>query len=98
MTISAVSIHHGGTLDVALPLVKRLHAVLAKHGVQYRLSQFDTGPNTWNWLTIVTYRDRAAYDEAQQNFAQDAEYQEIVSEIRKFATQQSRELVTDIDL
>jgi hypothetical protein len=98
MSISAVSHYHGGTIDRVMPLAKRQKAVLLKYGIFYRLSRFETGPNTGDWLVTVQYPDRAAYDKAQESFAQDPEYQQVVSEIAEFATRISRELVTDIDL
>ena len=98
MTVSAISHYRGGTIEEATPLAKRMKAVHAKHGVLYRLGRFRTGPNAGDWVTIVQYADRPAYEQAQKDFAQDPEYQQAVSEIRKIATQISRELVDDIDL
>jgi hypothetical protein len=98
MTITAISIYSGGTLDEVMPLVKQHHALLAKHGINYRLSRFDTGPNKGDWLVLVTYHNHAAYDAAQEWFAQNPEYQQIVAEIAKYTTRLSRELADDIDL
>jgi hypothetical protein len=98
MSISAVSHYRGGTIDRVTPLAKRQKAVLLKYGVLYRLSRFETGPNAGDWLVIVQYPDRAAYDKAQENFAQDPEYKQVATEIAEFATRISRELVIDLDL
>ena len=98
MSISAVSHYRGGTIDDVIPLAKRMKAVLLKHGVDYRLGRVETGPNAGDWLTIVRYTDRAAYDKAQESFGQDPEYQQTVTEIAKFATRINRELVIDLDL
>jgi hypothetical protein len=75
-----------------------MKAVLHAHSVDYRLGRVETGPNAGDWLTIVRYADRAAYDKAQESFAQDPEYQQTVTEIAKFATRINRELVIDFDL
>jgi hypothetical protein len=98
MTVSAVSHYRGGSIDVVLPLARRMQAVHARHGVLYRLGRFHAGANAGDWLTIVQYADWAAYEAAQQAFAGDAEYQQTVTEIARIARRISRELVDDIDL
>jgi ABC-type tungstate transport system permease subunit len=97
MTISAVSHYRGGTVDVVAPVARRLKAAYLKHGVGYRLSQFQTGPNAGDWLVIVTC-DEAAPEKAQAAIAQDPECQQIFAEIAKFAKRISREMVVDLDL
>jgi hypothetical protein len=82
MSISAVSHYRGGTIDRVMPLAKRQKAVLLKHGVLYRLSRFEKGPNAGDWLVIVQYPDRATYDKAQESFAQDPEYQQVALRLR----------------
>ena len=37
--------YRGGTIDEVAPLAKTLKAYYLKHGVTYRLSRFQTGPN-----------------------------------------------------
>ena len=37
--------YRGGTIDEVAPLAKTLKAYYLKHGVAYRLSRFQTGPN-----------------------------------------------------
>ena len=97
MTVSAVSHYRGGTIDVVAPLAKALKAAYLKHGLAYRLSQFQTGPNIGDWLVVVQY-DQAAHEKAQAAIAQDPECQRIFAEIAKFAKRISREMVLDIDL
>jgi hypothetical protein len=98
MTVSAVSHYRGGTIDVVAPLAKTLKAVYLKHGVAYRLSRFETGPNVGDWLVVVQYADMAAYEKALASFAQDPEWQQAVTEISKIAKRISRQLVVDLDL
>jgi ABC-type tungstate transport system permease subunit len=98
MTISAISHYRGGTIDMVVPLARRLKAAYLKHGIGYRLSQFRTGPNVGDWFVIVTCADQAAYDNVSANIALDAEVQQIFSEIAKFAVRVSREVVIDLDL
>jgi hypothetical protein len=98
MTVSAVSHYRGGTIDVVTPLAKTMKAVHLKHGVAYRLSRFETGPNAGDWLLVVQYADMAAYEAAPARFAQDPEWQQAVAEISKVANRISRELVVDLDL
>ena len=74
MTVSAVSHYRGGTIDVVAPLAKALKAAYLKHGLAYRLSQFQTGPNIGDWLVVVQY-DQAAHEKAQAAIAQDPECQ-----------------------
>jgi len=74
-----------------------LKAAYFKHGIAYRLSRFETGPNAGDWLVIVTYEAEIA-DKAQAAIAQDPECQQVFAEIAKFATRISRELVVDLDL
>jgi hypothetical protein len=97
MTMSAISRYRGGTLDEVLPLTRRLKAAYLKHGIGYRLSRFETGPNVGDWLVIVTYADEAAYETAQTAIAEDADCQEIFVAIAAFAKRVSRELVIDLD-
>ena len=97
MTVSAISHYRGGTIDVVAPVAKALKAAYLKHGVAYRLSRFETGPNAGDWLVIVTC-DEAAHEEAQAAIAQDPECQRAFAEIAKFATRISREMVVDLDL
>lgn len=97
MTLSAISHYRGGTIDVVTPIAKALKAAYLKHGVGYRLSRFETGPNAGDWLVIVTY-DEAAHEEAQAAITKDPECQRAFAEIAKFAKRISRELVIDLDL
>lgn len=98
MTVSAISHYRGGAIDVVAPLARTMQAVLLKHGVGYRLSRFETGPNVGDWLVVVQYADAAAYEKAQAGFSQDPDYQQAVAEIAKIATRISWELVVDLDL
>jgi hypothetical protein len=98
MTISAVSHYRGGTIDVVTPIAKALKAAYLKHGVAYRLSRFETGPNVGDWLVIVTCADKTACEEAQAAIAKDPECQRAFAEIAKFAKRVSREIVIDLDL
>ncbi len=45
-----------------------------------------------------TYADSTAYEKAQTMFAQDPEYQKVVTEIAKIAKRINRELVIGLDL
>jgi hypothetical protein len=98
MRVSAVSHYRGGTIDEVTPLAKTLKAVYLKHGVGYRVSRFETGPNKGDWLVVVQYADMAAYEKAQSRFPLDPEWQHVVTEIAKVANRISQELVTDLDL
>ena len=97
MTISAISHYHGGSIDVVTPVARKLKAAYQKHGIGYRLSRFETGPNTGDWFVVVTY-DQTAHEKAQAAIAQDPECQRAFAEIAKFATRISREMVLDLDL
>lgn len=97
MTMSAISHYRGGTIDVVAPVAKKLKAAYLKHGIVYRLSRFETGPNRGDWLVVVQY-DQAAHEALQAAIAQDAECQQAFAEIAKFAKRISRELVLDLDL
>ena len=98
MTVSAISHYRGGTIEEVAPLAKALKAIYGKYEVVYRLSRFQTGPNAGDWFVVVQYPDSATYATAQEGFAQDPEYQQVVTQIAKFAQRISRELVTDLDL
>jgi hypothetical protein len=98
MTLSAISHYRGGTLDEVAPLAQTLKAIYLKYGVAYRLSRFQTGPNAGDWLVIVQYADSTAYEKAQAIFAQDSEYQQVITEIAKIAKRINREVVVDLDL
>jgi hypothetical protein len=98
MTISAISHYRGGTIDEVAPLAKTLKAYYLKHGVAYRLSRFQTGPNAGDWFVVVQYADQTAYEKAQTVFAKDPECQQAFVEIAKFAKRISREMVIDLDL
>jgi predicted short-subunit dehydrogenase-like oxidoreductase (DUF2520 family) len=98
MTISGVSHYRGGTIDEVVPLAKALKAAYLKHGIGYRLSRFETGPNAGDWFVVVQFADQTAYEKLQAAVAQDAEIQRIFAEIAKIAKRISREMVTDLDL
>ncbi|MCA3565174.1 MAG: hypothetical protein IOC90_17760 [Methylocystis sp.] len=98
MTISGVSHYRGGTIEQVLPLAKALKAIYLKHGVSYRISQVQDGPNKDDWFVVVTYADTAAFEMAQALFAQDSEMQQLFDEISKFAKRHSREMVHDLDI
>lgn len=98
MTISAVSIYRGGSVDDVAPIAKRLKAAYLAHGIGYRLSRFQTGPNAGDWLVVVQYADEATYATAQAAIAQDATCQQAFVDIAKFAKRISREMVDDLDL
>ena len=95
-TMSAISHYRGGTIDVVAPVAKKLKAAYLKHGIAYRLSRFETGPNRGDWLVVVQY-DQAAHETLQATIAQDA-CQQAFAEIAKFANRISQELVLDLDL
>ena len=97
MTISAISHYRGGTIDEVAPLAKTLKAYYLKHGVAYRLSRFEIGPNVGDWLVVVQY-DQTAHEKLQAAIAQDPECQQTFAEIAKFAKRISREMVIDLDL
>jgi hypothetical protein len=98
MTISAISHYRGGTVDVVAPVAKRLKAAYLKHGIVYRLSRFETGPNVGDWLVVVQFADQTAYEKAEPAIAHDPECQQVFAEIAKFAKRISREIVIDLDL
>jgi len=98
MTVSAISHYRGGTIDEVAPLAKKLKAAYFKHGVAYRLSRFQTGPNVGDWFVVVQYADQTAYEKAQAAIVQDPECQQAFAEIAKFAKRINRELVIDLDL
>jgi hypothetical protein len=98
MTLSAISHYRGGAIDEVAPLAQTLKAIYLKHGVGYRLSRFQTGPNEGDWLVVVTYADATAYEKARALFAQDPELQQVFIEIAKFAKRISREMVVDLAL
>lgn len=98
MTISAVSHYRGGTIEDVAPVTRRLKAAYLGHGVAYRLSRFETGPNAGDWLVVVTYDDEAAYEKAQAAIAQDPGCQQAFLDIARFAKRVSREFVKDLDL
>jgi hypothetical protein len=98
MTVSGISHYRGGTIDALAPVAKKLKAAYAKYGVTYRLSRFETGPNVGDWLVVVQYADKAAYERAQADIAQDPECQQAFLDISKFAKRISREMVNDLDI
>ena len=98
MTVSGISHYRGGTIDEVAPLAKKLKAIYLKHGVAYRLSRFQTGPNAGDWFVVVQYADQTVYEKAQTVFANDPECQQAFVEIAKFAKRISREMVIDLDL
>jgi hypothetical protein len=98
MTLSAISHYRGGSIDDVTPLAKTLKAIYLKYGVTYRLSRFQTGPNAGDWFVVVQYANSTAYEKVQTMFAQDPEYQQVITEIAKIAKRINRELVIDLDL
>ena len=98
MPILAISHYRGGTVENVTPLAKKQKALLLKHGVVYRISRFQTGPNVGGWVVIVQYDDWMAYAKAQDSFAHDPETRANVAEISKVVTLISRELVADLDI
>ncbi len=98
MTVSAISLYRGGTIEEVVPLSKSLKAIYLKYQVGYRLSRFQTGPNQGDWLVIVTYADATEYETKQALFAQNLECQQLFTEIAKFATRISRDMAIDLDL
>lgn len=97
MTISAISHYRGGTIDVVTPIARALKAAYLKHGVGYRLSRFETGPNAGDWLVITTC-DEAVQEEAKAAIAKDPDCQWAYAEIAKFAKRIDQQLVMDLDL
>ena len=97
MTISAISHYRGGTIEQVTPVAKRLKVAYLKHGIVYRLSRFEGGPNAGDWFVMVTY-DQMAQDGLQAAIAGDPDCQQAFAEIAKFAKRVSREVVVDLDL
>ena len=77
------------------PVARRLKAAYRKHGIVYRLSQFQTGPNTGDWFVVVQYDES---EKLQAAIAQDPVIQRAFAEIAKFAKRISRQMVIDLDL
>jgi hypothetical protein len=97
MTISAISHYRGGTIEQVIPVAKRLKAAYLKHGIVYRLSRFESGPNAGDWFVMVT-SDQMAQDRLQAAITQDPDCQQAFAEIATFAKRISREVVVDLDL
>lgn len=97
MTISAISHYRGGTIEQVTPVAKRLKAAYLKHGIVYRLSRFESGPNAGDWFVMVTY-DQMAQDRLQAAIAGDPDCQQAFAEIATFAKRVSREVVVDLEL
>lgn len=95
MTISAVSHYRGGTIEEVIPLAKALKVAYLKHGIGYRLSRFQTGPNVGDWFVVLQYDDE---EKAHAAITRDPEIQRIFAEIAKIAKRISRETVIDLDL
>jgi hypothetical protein len=98
MTVSVISHYRGGTVDVVTPVARKLKAAYLKHGVAYRLSRFQTGPNVGDWFVIVQCADEAAGEKARAAIALDPECQQAFAEIAKFAKRISQEMLIDLDL
>jgi len=98
MTVSGISHYRGGTIDEVEPLARKLKHIYLKHGIAYRLSRFQTGPNVGDWFVVVQYADQTAYEKAQVAIRLDRECQETFVEIAKFAKRISREMVINLDL
>ena len=96
--MTSISHYRGGTIDVVAPVAKKLKAAYLKHGVAYRLSRFQTGPNVGDWFVVVQYADETAYEKAQAAIAHDPEFRQAFAEIAKFAKRISRQMVIDLDL
>ena len=77
MTVSAVSHYSGGTIGEVVPIAKRLKAAYLKHGIVYRLSRFETGPNAGDWLVVVQFADQTTYENLHTAIAQGRETQKI---------------------
>src|SRR5689334_5297543 len=97
MTMSALSHYRGGTIEQVTPVARKLKAAYLKHGIAYRLSRFESGPNAGDWFVMVTY-DQMAQDRLQAAIARDPDCQQAFAEIATFAKRISRELVVDLDL
>ena len=69
MTMSAISHYRGGTIDEVTPVAKALKAAYLKHGVAYRLSRFETGPNAGDWFVVVQYDDSGPPEGAGSYYA-----------------------------
>ncbi len=98
MTVSAISHYRGGTIERVTPIARTLKAAYLKHGIVYRLSRFQSGPNVGDWLVMVQYGDEAAYETAQAAIAHDPDCQRAFVEIAKFAQRISRNIIVDLDL
>ena len=98
MTVSAISHYRGGTIDAVTPVAKKSKAAYLKHGVAYRLSRFQTGPNAGDRFVVVQYADETAYEKAQASIAQDPKCQQAFADTAQFAKRVSREMVIDLDL
>ena len=98
MPISAVSFYRGGTVETVTPLAKRMKAVLLKYGVAYRVSRVQTGQDVGEWMIVAQYADRAAHDQALEDFVHDPEHRQVVAELGQIVTLVRRELVVDLDL
>lgn len=98
MTVSAISRYRGGAAEDVLPLSRALKDIYARHGVAYRLSQVEGGPDAGDWIVIVTYPDAAAQARLAAQFAADPALDAIFRRIAAFASRISRDIVNDIDL
>jgi hypothetical protein len=98
MTLLAISHYRGGTIDEVTPLAKTLKAVYLKYGlpiswVVFKPAQmWETGSLPYSTPIRRPMRRR------KQLFAQDPEYQKVVTEIAKIAKRINRELVIGLDL
>ena len=86
--------YRGGTIEEVIPLAKALKVAYLEHGIGYRLSRFQTGPNVGDWFFVVLQYDDE--EKAHAAITRAPEIQRIFAEIAKIAKRISRETVIDL--
>ncbi len=98
MSMSAVSLYRGGNEEAVAALSRRMKAILHRYGVGYTVARVQTDREDAEWMVVVQYANKTAYETALKAFGPDPEHKKVVAEIGKIVTLVRREITVDLEL
>jgi hypothetical protein len=99
MQVTLVTHWKGGRQEQIEAIARKARAILTRHGAtNAQVGRVYSGPETAQWVGVVSFPDWATFGRAQQELATDPEYQALYAELTGIAELTARRIVVGVDL
>jgi hypothetical protein len=99
MTITSVSVWHGGDDQAVAAAVKAAKTILLHHGAErHEFSIVHAGPNAGHWIVTTHYRNWEAFGKAMQHLSHDGEFHAVLAQMASICQLTSHQILASLDL